>query len=209
MSCLRFEGKRVFLARGATDMRKSFNSLSAILARDRERRDKCRRRKRATDPGRSHDHRDTAEDRRFIPDIARSLGVASTTVSREVQRNCVKETPSFLYVKTCNICLRRDACRKVDVCGNGCIMPCRSCRKWRCNSECPDFLPDQCPKLSKPPFVCNGCSGLYGSGCDYEYRFYDGRLAHDMAQNRKSDARSGIDVTEERLEEIRSIVRGP
>lgn len=34
MSCLRFESKRVFLACGATDMRKSFNGLSAIVEAD-------------------------------------------------------------------------------------------------------------------------------------------------------------------------------
>lgn len=34
MSCLRFEGKRVFLACGATDMRKSFIGLSAIVEAD-------------------------------------------------------------------------------------------------------------------------------------------------------------------------------
>lgn len=149
------------------------------------------------------------KDRRMIPDIARSLGVADTTVTREIQRNCVKETTSFLYVKTRNICLRRDACKKSAICSNGCIMPCRNCKKWLCNSVCPDFLPEQCPKLTKPPFVCNGCGGLYGGGCDYEYRFYDGRLAHDIAQNRKKNARSGIDITEEELERIRSIVRPP
>ena len=149
------------------------------------------------------------KDRRSIPDIARSLGVSPTTVSREIQRNCVKETSAFLYVKTRNICLRRDVCKKAGVCGNGCIMPCRKCRKWLCNSMCEDFLPDQCPNHTKPPFVCNGCGGLYGSGCDYEYRFYDGRMAHDIAQFRKIDARSGVDVTERELERIREIVRKP
>ena len=34
MSCLSFGGKRVYLACGATDMRKSFNGLSAIVEAD-------------------------------------------------------------------------------------------------------------------------------------------------------------------------------
>lgn len=148
-------------------------------------------------------------DHEKIPQIARRLGVSPTTVTREIQRNRVKETNAFLYVKTRNICLRRDVCKKAGVCGNGCIMPCRTCKKWLCNTVCPDFLPDQCPNLTKPPFVCNGCGGLYGGGCDYEYLFYDGRLAHDIAQNRKRDSRSGIDITEEELERIRSLVREP
>lgn len=31
MSCMSFEGKRVYLACGATDMRKSFNTLAALV----------------------------------------------------------------------------------------------------------------------------------------------------------------------------------
>ncbi|MDD5926383.1 MAG: hypothetical protein PUC43_09140, partial [Ellagibacter isourolithinifaciens] len=70
-----------------------------------------------------------------------------------------------------------------------------------------DFLPDQCPWLAKPPFACNGCHRRYGMGCGYEYRFYDGRMAHELAQKRKAESREGIDVTPEELEALRSIVR--
>lgn len=147
------------------------------------------------------------KDGRPIPQIARGLGVAPSTVSREIKRNRVPSSPSFLYVETRNICLRRSACEKRNVCGTAYIMPCATCRKWLCNKVCPDFLPDQCPSLSKPPFCCNACHGRYGAGCGYEYGFYDGRIAHEIAQRRRSESREGIDCTREELEEMRRLAR--
>ena len=147
------------------------------------------------------------KDCRPLPEIARGLGVAPSTVAREIKRNGVSSSPSFLSVETRNICLRREACSKRDVCGKGCLMPCPTCRTSMCNKVCPDFLPDQCPRLAKPPFACNGCHRRYGMGCGYEYRFYDGRMAHELAQKRKVESREGIDVTPEELEAMRSIVR--
>lgn len=142
-----------------------------------------------------------------LPEIARGLGVAPSTVAREIKRNGVPSSPSFLSVETRNICLRREACAKRDVCGKGCLMPCPMCRTSMCNKVCPDFLPDQCPWLAKPPFACNGCHRRYGMGCGYEYRFYDGRMAHELAQKRKVESREGIDVTPGELEAMRAIVR--
>lgn len=147
------------------------------------------------------------KDCRPLPEIARGLGVAPSTVAREIKRNGVSSSPSFLSVETRNICLKREACSKRDVCGKGCLMPCPTCRTSMCNKVCPDFLPDQCPWLAKPPFACNGCHRRYGMGCGYEYRFYDGRMAHELAQKRKVESREGIDVTPEELEAMRSIVR--
>lgn len=147
------------------------------------------------------------KDCRPLPEIARGLGVAPSTVAREIKRNGVSSSPSFLSVETRNICLRREACSKRDVCGKGCLMPCPTCRTSMCNKVCPDILPDQCPWLAKPPFACNGCHRRYGMGCGYEYRFYDGRMAHELAQKRKAESREGIDVTPEELEAMRSIVR--
>ncbi|WP_303201874.1 IS30 family transposase [Raoultibacter timonensis] len=146
-------------------------------------------------------------DSTSIPDIARKLGVEPSTVRRDIQRNCVKESPSFMVVETRNICLRKDACRITAVCGNGCIMACRKCSKSLCNGACPEFKPNLCPWLTKPPYVCNDCRKRYGMGCEYEYRFYDGRIAHEMATKRKVESRTGIDCTREQLEEMACLVR--
>ncbi|WP_102378101.1 IS30 family transposase [Raoultibacter timonensis] len=146
-------------------------------------------------------------DSESIPDIARKLGVEPSTVRREIQRNSVKESPSFMVVETRSICLRKDACRITAVCGNGCIMTCRKCKKSLCNKVCPEFKPNLCPWLTKPPYVCNDCRKRYGTGCGYEYRFYDGKQAHELAMQRKIESRAGIDCTREQLEEMADFVR--
>lgn len=142
-----------------------------------------------------------------IPDIARKLRVEPSTVRREVKRNAVEESPSFLVVESRNICLRKDTCKLSAICGNGCIMPCRTCKKSLCNTVCPEFKPNPCPWHTKPPYVCNDCRRRYGMGCGYEYRFYDGKMAHEAAEKRKSDSRAGVDCTREQLEKMAGFVR--
>ena len=94
-------------------------------------------------------------DSTSIPGIAGQLEVEPSTVRREIQRNAVKESPSFLVVETRNICLRKDACRITAVCGNGCIMACMKCKKSLCNKVCLEFKPNLCPWLTKPPYIAH------------------------------------------------------
>lgn len=44
-------------------------------------------------------------------------------------------------------------------------------------------------------------------GCEYEYRFYDGKLARELARRRKTESRSGIDSTREELEAMARFAR--
>ena len=52
-----------------------------------------------------------------------------------------------------------------------------------------------CEKLDKPPYVCNGCKSR--RGCRKERYTYYARKAHDSYCEVKSNARKGIDLTEE------------
>lgn len=146
-------------------------------------------------------------DSERIPDIARRIGVAPSTVTREVKLNSVTSSPSFLVVESRNICLRKDVCHHHGLRDNGCIMSCRKCSKSLCNKVCPEFLPNKCPWLKKTLFVCNDCRRRYGMGCEYEYCFYDGKLAHGLAQKRKVESRQGIDCTREELKYVADFVR--
>ena len=137
-----------------------------------------------------------------IPEIARKLGVNPTSVSREIKRNRVSESGSFLSVNTRNVCVKRHCCKRTNLCENGCLVMCRNCKKFICNEVCPDYEPEVCPRLARRPYCCNACHKRYGSGCGYEYGFYDGRMANENAMKRKVEARRGIDRTEEQLLEM-------
>lgn len=138
--------------------------------------------------------------------IAKDLGVSTSSVIREVKRNRVPESPRYLVVKSRNICMRADICKKAGLCGNGCLIPCRRCKSSLCNDLCPDFLPKPCPLLEKAPYCCNDCSNRYGFGCSHPYLFYDAHMANELANKRKSESRQGIDCTEEELEHINYVV---
>lgn len=141
-----------------------------------------------------------------MAEIARDLDVQTTSVIREIKRNRVPESPRYLIVKTRNICTRADVCKKAGLCKNGCIMPCRKCKKSLCNELCPDFLPAPCPLLEKAPYCCNDCANRYGYGCSHPYLFYDAHMANELAKKRKSESRQGIDCTKEELEQINYVV---
>lgn len=51
--------------------------------------------------------------------------------------------------------------------------------------------PVVCPKLSKPPFVCNGCE-KYSFRCGYQRRFYDPKFAQRQYSNTLSSSRQGV-----------------
>ena len=57
-----------------------------------------------------------------------------------------------------------------------------------------------CERLSKPPYVCNGCKSR--SGCRKERYTYYARKADDIYKEVKSEARKGINLT---LEEVYKI----
>ena len=108
------------------------------------------------------------EDRKYIErslnngcsfkDIARFLCKDPTTISKEVKLHRVSDwfhKGSFLNAR--NFCIHRYHCRKTNVCRKIilCNIKCTSCPT--CNQTCPDFVKEQCNRLDKAPYVCNGC----------------------------------------------------
>ena len=76
----------------------------------------------------------TLEDRIFIEDrikardslseVARRLGVSASTVSREIKRNRVPESPGYQVAHE-NLCRKAAECTVAGLCGTGCLAPCR------------------------------------------------------------------------------------
>ena len=108
----------------------------------------------------------TFEERSIIEDllnkgenihkIAQKLGRPDSSIAREIQRNrfiCNTATR-----EKCCYQFRSAACPVVNLCGRGKCrrMSCSDCDDY-CNDKCPEYKPYLCPKLTKSPFVCNGC----------------------------------------------------
>ena len=131
-------------------------------------------------------------------EIARSLGRHPSSISAEVGKHASFQRvskPGLPY----NNCKHRFGCSHSSVCEK-CNSPrkhrlCRNCSM--CNKYCPDYEADVCTRLSKPPYVCNGC-GLKGD-CSLEKKVYAAIDADRICRNTLTETRSGISLTEEEL----------
>ena len=89
--------------------------------------------------------------------IGRELGKDATTIAKEV-KNHLQFKKTGCYGKVFNNCLIREDCTARHLCGNlKCKRYCGFCNLHHCSTFCPDYQQEQCPRLSKPPYVCNGC----------------------------------------------------
>ena len=129
-----------------------------------------------------------------------------TTVSKEVKSHIVFEKKGAPY-KPFNDCLNRKHCSHYgDVCC--------SCKRHKsrnkcsfcghCTTSCADYTKEECPKLSKAPYVCNGCDLL--NSCTLEKRFYKALAAQKEYELVRSESRSGFNLCEDELKQLDSVI---
>lgn len=158
----------------------------------------------------------TLEDRTIIQtelgkgtsfkEIGMILGKDCTTISKEVRKHICKEKTGAMgrAFNDCLLNVRRE-CRLHSVCSRCSSIPSRPC--WscgKCTETCISYLPFSCPKLQKPPYVCNACKER--SKCSLEKSFYRAVHAWKQYNGLKSGSRSGFAVSEEELARLDSIV---
>ena len=140
-------------------------------------------------------------------DIAKFLCKDPTTISKEVMAHRLSDwyhKGTFYNAK--NFCVHRyhckktNACRKIILCG----IKCTSCPT--CNQTCPDFEKERCTRLTKAPYVCNGCDKQINH-CTIAHKYtYDARFAHRKYKEKLSDSRAGINLTQRELHQKDIIV---
>lgn len=79
---------------------------------------------------------------------------------------------------------------------------CWSCGK--CSSSCILYKKYVCPKLSKPPYVCNGCPER--SRCSLEKHLYRASYAQKEYESVRSESRSGFALSESERKQMDDIV---
>ena len=80
--------------------------------------------------------------------------------------------------------------------------PCWTC--GRCTSSCISYEKYICPKLSKPPYVCNGCQQR--TRCSLEKRLYKASYAQKEYEQVRSESRSGFALSEAELKQLDDVV---
>lgn len=138
--------------------------------------------------------------------IARILNKDCTTISKEVRKH-IKIRNIAGYGRIFNNCAKRMNCSKLNsacsICSNPKTMNCSRC-KQSCYKNCPDYIEEICPKLSKPPYVCNGC--LDRNKCSLTKHFYYALQADKEYKLNLSDSRKGIVITEEEIDHLNSLL---
>lgn len=137
--------------------------------------------------------------------IALAVDKDPSTISKEVKTRLSKETVGA-YRKKYNACAGRFTCTRNRICH-----PCHASRNYRfckscgmCNAFCKDFVPENCSRLQKPPYVCNGCSNR--PECTLKKHFYRADRSHDAYRKLLSEARSGISFSEDELRHFDRII---
>ena len=140
-----------------------------------------------------------------LAEIASALDKSLSTISREVKAHfSIRRTGGrgFCY----NNCAAKFNCTRSNVC-----FPCKAERKQklcrrcsRCNFNCKDYVPTLCPRLLKPPYVCNSCGKAYD--CPLEKRFYFASNADQDYHTSLSEARSGISFSEDELTALDKVI---
>ena len=143
-------------------------------------------------------------ERRCFASIAQELEKDPSTISKEV-RNHVKLSQSSGY----NPCSLRKKCgHHGDLCKHceySWGKECSQCSFRKCfKQDCPDLTVIPCPRLSKPPYVCNGCTER--QGCKLERHLYDAKFAQTEYEAVRSESRQGFAITPSEAERIDSIL---
>ena len=122
--------------------------------------------------------------------IATILGKNCTTISREVKGHYKVENTGS-YGRSFNNCAFRNTC------------PNR--RKGNCTlMRCEEYKKQECPLLSKPPYVCNGCKDRMR--CTLTKHLYKSEYAQKEYSEILTDSRSGVTYNDSDLTHIDDIL---
>jgi IS30 family transposase len=142
--------------------------------------------------------------RKSFKAIAKQLGKAPSSISREVRRH-IEQKESGSYGRQFNDCGNRSSCTLENVCQG--TLPCsrklcRNCKK--CKDFCSAYHKETCQKLTHPPYVCNGCENRLK--CTLEKSIYKALTAEEEAKLLLCESRSGISLDENEIQRIDGIV---
>lgn len=139
-------------------------------------------------------------------EIAALIGKDPSTVSKEVRNHItIKTTQAF------NPCSHRNSCDKNRTACKKCIKPeklwgpaCKKCTYAHCYKQCPDFSRVECPKIKKPPYVCNGCDRRLS--CKQERYLYVAKTAQKEYEHTRSESRQGFDISASEVARLDAII---
>ena len=137
--------------------------------------------------------------------IAKKVCKDPSTISKEIRRHSkVKERKNNDFAPI--PCNNRKGCKIKYLCDDPCESKCTCCPKTeiKCIYICPNYVPKTCDKLSKPPYVCNGCGKRIN--CLMEMKIYSAKYADDCYRENLVASREGINQTPDSIMKMDTLV---
>jgi len=144
-------------------------------------------------------------ERKTFTFIANEINTSISTVCREILRNRRCDGASHSKGAEKTDCAHLPHCKIKGICDH-CYVN-RLCKRCHipCQHVCSEYESRSCPTVDKAPFVCNSCD-RYGRCTTVRYR-YSANSAQAIASRRSTEARVGIDLTEDEAKELTEAVR--
>lgn len=124
--------------------------------------------------------------------IGKIIDKDCTTISKEIKNHFVTKNTGTLG-RDFNNCIYRKECPYKE-------------KGVKCNlKSCSHFQKEECSKLLKPPYVCNGC--LNRSKCTLTKHFYYAEQAYKEYKDILKESREGITYNEAELQNLNHILK--
>lgn len=137
--------------------------------------------------------------------IGRQLNRSAVCISKEIKKHRCFANRFQVNNNDCTNfqkCLRNNICNRSQ---NGrCRDRCKFCTEIDCTLYCKSYESVVCPKLHKPPYVCNGCPEE--RTCLKNHAYYSAHRAHADYLSTLKSSRSGLRTSREKLQEINEIL---
>ena len=123
--------------------------------------------------------------------IAKDLGKDCTTISKEIKNHIIFKNTGAIGRQFFD-CIYRNNCEFRQ-------------KGIKCNqNNCSHYVKYNCPKLNKPPYVCNGCNKKHC--CTLTKKVYDAEYADNEYRSNLTESRSGVTYSEKEIEHLNNIL---
>lgn len=141
-----------------------------------------------------------------LKEIAQKISKDPTSISKEIKKHrYVKQMKRGDFSHPfCYICAKKKDCKKRNLCSTVCKDQCRRCTATDPTVICNEFVKEQCKRINRFPYVCNGCSRI--GTCRLNHYHYDPKIAQEEYRDSLVSSRTEIDCSEDSFKHLDEII---
>lgn len=132
---------------------------------------------------------DSLKENKTFTEIGKLVNKHRTSISDEIIKHRIKQLPNT-YGRNLVFCKFESTCNNYHGIG--------------CTKRCSKYQPKECSKISKPPYVCNGCKKK--NGCTFIKYYYRASEANKDYINLLSQSREGIHFSQDEIDNIDKVI---